>query len=49
MREGGEEFLKDLHKAEMHRLASGYFAVEDWLDEISTKMIELHSRVVSGR
>src|SRR6516165_9088459 len=27
--EGGEAFLKDLPKAEMHRLNSGHFAVED--------------------
>jgi pimeloyl-ACP methyl ester carboxylesterase len=48
-REGGEEYLKDLPKAEMHRLASGHFALEDCLDEISTKMIDFHGRVVSVR
>jgi pimeloyl-ACP methyl ester carboxylesterase len=48
-REGGEEYLKDLPKAEMHRLASGHFAVEDCLDDISTKMIEFYNRVVLGR
>ena len=33
-REGGEANLKDLPKAEMHRLDSGHFAVEDSLDYI---------------
>jgi pimeloyl-ACP methyl ester carboxylesterase len=33
-REGGEAYLKDLPNAEMHRLDSGHFAVEDCLDEI---------------
>ena len=31
-REGGEAYLKDLPNAEMHRLDSGHFAVEDCLD-----------------
>lgn len=44
-REGGESFLKDLPHAEMHRLNSGHFAVEDSLDEISTKMIALYERL----
>ena len=34
-REGGEAYLKDLPKAEMHRLDSGHFAVEDCLDYIA--------------
>ena len=34
-REGGEAYLKDLPNAEMHRLDSGHFAVEDCLDEIA--------------
>jgi pimeloyl-ACP methyl ester carboxylesterase len=34
--EGGEAFLKDLPNAEMHRLDSGHFAVEDCLNEIAT-------------
>jgi pimeloyl-ACP methyl ester carboxylesterase len=32
--EGGEAYLKDLPNAEIHRLDSGHFAVEDCLDEI---------------
>jgi len=38
-REGGEAYLKDLPRAEIHRLDSGHFAVEDCLPEISEKMI----------
>jgi pimeloyl-ACP methyl ester carboxylesterase len=34
-REGGEAYLKYLPNAEMHRLDSGHFAVEDYLDEIA--------------
>ena len=34
-REGGESYLKDLPDAEMHRLDSGHFAVEDCLEEIA--------------
>lgn len=41
-REGGESFLKDLPNAEMHRLRSGHFAVEDSLDEIRAKMIAFY-------
>ena len=48
-REGGESFLKDLPKAEMHRLSSGHFALEDCLDEISTKMVDFYNRVVVAR
>ena len=37
-REGGESYLKDLPDAEMHRLDSGHFAVEDCLDEIASNI-----------
>jgi pimeloyl-ACP methyl ester carboxylesterase len=37
-REGGEAYLNDLPNAEMHRLNSGHFAVEDCLDEIASKI-----------
>jgi pimeloyl-ACP methyl ester carboxylesterase len=37
-REGGEAYLKDLPKAEIHRLAAGHFAVEDSLNEIAEGM-----------
>jgi pimeloyl-ACP methyl ester carboxylesterase len=36
--EGGEAYLKDIPDAEIHRLDSGHFAVEDCLDEIATNM-----------
>jgi pimeloyl-ACP methyl ester carboxylesterase len=41
-REGGEAYLKDLPKAEMHRLKSGHFAVEDSLDYIVEKIKAFH-------
>jgi pimeloyl-ACP methyl ester carboxylesterase len=44
-REGGESYLKDLPKAEMHRLKSGHFAVEDCLPEIVEKMISFHKKL----
>jgi pimeloyl-ACP methyl ester carboxylesterase len=37
-REGGEAYLKDLPNAEIHRLNSGHFAVEDCLGEISSNI-----------
>ena len=37
-REGGEAYLKDLPNAEMHRLDSGHFAVEDSLEQIVSGM-----------
>lgn len=47
-REGGEAYLKDLPKAEMHRLKSGHFAVEDSLPFISERMITFYKNVVTG-
>jgi pimeloyl-ACP methyl ester carboxylesterase len=48
-REGGEAYLKDLPHAEMHRLDSGHFAVEDCLGYISEQMHRFYSeRVVAG-
>jgi pimeloyl-ACP methyl ester carboxylesterase len=44
-REGGEAYLKDLPDAEMHRLESGHFAVEDSLSFISAKMIDFYDRI----
>lgn len=47
-REGGEAYLKDLPNAEMHRLDSGHFAVEDCLDEIANNITRFHfERVVN--
>jgi hypothetical protein len=43
-REGGESYLNDLLKAEMHRLNSGHFAVEDCLPTIVDKMKDFYRR-----
>jgi pimeloyl-ACP methyl ester carboxylesterase len=43
-REGGEAYLKDLPQAEIHRLESGHFAVEDKLDTIAEKMIGFYQK-----
>jgi pimeloyl-ACP methyl ester carboxylesterase len=46
-REGGEAYLKDLPNAEIQRLNSGHFAVEDCLDEIVTSIYQFYlERVV---
>lgn len=46
-REGGESYLKDLPKAEMHRLKSGHFAVEDCLPHIADAMKRFYAREVA--
>jgi pimeloyl-ACP methyl ester carboxylesterase len=46
-REGGESYLKDLPKAEMHRLNSGHFAVEDCLAFIVEKMTAFYRNRVA--
>lgn len=46
-REGGEAYLRDLPNAEMHRLDSGHFAVEDCLDEISGNIRRFYDEHVS--
>jgi pimeloyl-ACP methyl ester carboxylesterase len=43
-REGGEAYLGDLPHAEMHRLDSGHFAVEDCGPYIAEKMLAFHTR-----
>jgi pimeloyl-ACP methyl ester carboxylesterase len=48
-REGGEAYLADLPKAEMHRLDAGHFAVEDCLDYISENMHRFYERVVAPK
>ncbi len=45
-REGGEAYLQDLPQAEMHRLDSGHFAVEDNLTAIAEGMIAFHQKQV---
>jgi len=48
-REGGEAYLADLPKAEMHRLESGHFAVEDCLAYISNHVHCFYDEVVAKR
>jgi len=47
-REGGEAFLADLPNAEMHRLDSGHFAVEDCLEYIAGHMHKFYLEKVAG-
>jgi pimeloyl-ACP methyl ester carboxylesterase len=44
---GGEAFMRDLPKAELHRLAAGHFAVEDNLEYISSNMIRFYETKVA--
>jgi pimeloyl-ACP methyl ester carboxylesterase len=46
---GGEAYLADLPKAEMHRLAAGHFAVEDSLNEIAAGMHRFYLTHVEAR
>ena len=46
--EGGDAYLADLPKAEMHRLEAGHFVVEDHLDYIATHIEDFHSRNVAN-
>jgi pimeloyl-ACP methyl ester carboxylesterase len=48
-REGGNAYLNDLPKAEMHRLDSGHFAVEDHLDYIARNIRRLYDEKVAAR
>jgi len=48
-REGGEAYLKDLPQAEMHRLDSGHFAVEDCLDYIARNIRRFYSDKVAAK
>lgn len=45
---GGEAYLEDLPDAEMHRLQSGHFAVEDQLSEIAGGMRRFYDEKVGG-
>ena len=45
---GGEAFLRDLPRAEIHRLAAGHFAVEDNLDFIATRIKSFHESQVAA-
>jgi pimeloyl-ACP methyl ester carboxylesterase len=48
-REGGEAYLADLPKAEMHRLDAGHFAVEDCLAYISNHIHRFYDDVVAQK
>lgn len=43
---GGEAFLRDLPKAELHRLAAGHFAVEDHLEYIAANIKRFYDKSV---
>jgi pimeloyl-ACP methyl ester carboxylesterase len=45
--EGGEAYLKDLPNAEMHRLESGHFAVEDCLEDIASSISRFYTEKVA--
>jgi pimeloyl-ACP methyl ester carboxylesterase len=47
--EGGDAYLKELPKAEMHRLDSGHFAVEDCLDYIARNIRRFYDEKVAVR
>jgi pimeloyl-ACP methyl ester carboxylesterase len=45
--EGGEAYLMDLRNAEMHRLDSGHFAVEDCLDYVAQNIHRFYDEKVA--
>jgi pimeloyl-ACP methyl ester carboxylesterase len=48
-RAGGEAYLRDLPQAEMHRLDSGHFAVEDCLDYITRNILRFFDEKVASK
>jgi len=46
--EGGEAYLRDLPQAELHRLDSGHFAVEDSLDTIVSNIKRFYDEKVAA-
>jgi len=46
--EGGEAYLADLPRAEMHRLQAGHFVVEDHLDYIAANIRRFYDSSVDG-
>ena len=48
-REGGEAYLRDLPQAEMHRLESGHFAVEDCLEYIARNILRFFDEKVASK
>jgi pimeloyl-ACP methyl ester carboxylesterase len=47
--EGGEAYLKDLPNAEIHRLDSGHFAIEDSLDVIAANILRFYDQRVAAK
>jgi pimeloyl-ACP methyl ester carboxylesterase len=47
--EGGEAYLADLPDAEIHRLDTGHFAVEDSLEEIAGGILDFYTRRVAKK
>jgi pimeloyl-ACP methyl ester carboxylesterase len=47
--EGGEAYLADLPNAELHRLDSGHFAIEDSLDEIAGNIRRFYDAKVAAK
>jgi hypothetical protein len=45
---GGEAYLRDLPKAEMHRLNAGHFAVEDNAEYIADQMKAFYDKSVAA-
>jgi pimeloyl-ACP methyl ester carboxylesterase len=45
--QGGEAYLRDLPDAEIHRLDSGHFAVEDCLEQIATNIQRFYDEKVA--
>jgi pimeloyl-ACP methyl ester carboxylesterase len=48
-REGGDAYLNDMPNAEMHRLDSGHFAVEDCLEYIAKNIRSFYDETVATR
>ena len=48
-KEGGEAYLKDLPKAEMHRLDAGHFALEDCGDYIAANIRRYYDETVARK
>ncbi|HSE45549.1 MAG TPA: alpha/beta hydrolase [Gemmatimonadales bacterium] len=47
-REGGEAYLRDLPNAELHRLDSGHFAIENCLEEIAAGIRDFYDEKVAS-
>lgn len=45
---GGDSYLRDLPQAEIHRLSTGHFAIEDHCQYIAEQMLRFHATRVAG-